>query len=284
MTVSVTELSTLIALADDTSPECSFADFTLMQSAFEACLNVDVMRKIVLQGWLAGKDLRRYTTEDRRIIWRKGDCGLIIKYISANATYPDLLNGMPGHRFIGLVDGGTQKAEATLDLLVGRHDSELDPELFDPEITISTPIVHQLRPGSSIALEGYWDFLAHIPNASASDQIYLTLIWQPHHRYRWDVSIDSLRPKRIVSVDESALRTASVASVLGRLPAAGNAHTLQRLLGHPDHNVRWEAVRSLFKLDKVVGLTHLQVLAECDPNIQLRETAKVALVGVDRTS
>lgn len=273
---SVPELAGLLGQMQGVPGDCSFEEFETLRAAFEECLSPDVMRALMLSQWHLDEPLSRQDgSEDHLVLWNTGERGLVLRCVPASTEQSPLLFGSPGHAYLGLVGPRSLPSSATLDVLVAHHDAPYDPEIFDPSVMVSPPKVSRVAAGSSLAVQALRDFYALMP--SSTDLLILMLVWNGKHRYRWDVSVDSRRPKRIVCVDDSALRAASSAKMLGRLPAPGNVESLNALLAHPDHNVRWEATRALCQLDRSLGLKTLERVAAGDPHPHVRLTARGAL-------
>jgi hypothetical protein len=115
-------------------------------------------------------------------------------------------------------------------------------------------------------------------SAAAGPTVMLWLQARETARLFWRYDSATLMPQALVSDVGDVGRLEFAAAVLARMGDVRNAPALQKLYWHPDHVVRWAAVRALMKLDRAAGLELLEA-ALSDPHPHVRQAART---GLDR--
>ncbi|MEH0396210.1 HEAT repeat domain-containing protein [Streptomyces sp. B21-088] len=139
-----------------------------------------------------------------------------------------------------------------------------------------TPLdVHTVACGQVLAL----DAGRHVATFTEPGALcpHLLLTAPPLSRYRLAYDPTSLRPVQVVSADLDASRLTYAIRLLGATGNPACAHRLAALSRHEQHQVRWEAVRALHRVDRAAGTARLREAAATDPHPEIRATAATAL-------
>ncbi len=93
---------------------------------------------------------------------------------------------------------------------------------------------------------------------------------------RWEYDLENHLPCRAVSANSNSSRLDYTAKMLGEVCSSTSMTPLKKLMEHPDHFVRWSAVKSAFKIDFDEGV---KLLESCrfDSHPHIREAAKNTL-------
>ncbi|MEU9147257.1 HEAT repeat domain-containing protein [Streptomyces sp. NPDC048349] len=106
---------------------------------------------------------------------------------------------------------------------------------------------------------------------------HLLLTTPPVLPYRFAYDRATLRPVQVISADLTATRLTYAIRLLSAAGRATSVPRLEELAGHPQHQVRWEAIRALFRIDRQAGTIRLREAAARDPHPEIRATAAAAL-------
>lgn len=75
----------------------------------------------------------------------------------------------------------------------------------------------------------------------------------------WSFERESLRAWNSISVSSDSSQIMSMVALAGALPDTSSLEPLRQVLNeHPDHFVRWSAVRSLLQIDNAIGIEALK--------------------------
>ncbi|MEV4744546.1 HEAT repeat domain-containing protein [Streptomyces sp. NPDC049555] len=106
---------------------------------------------------------------------------------------------------------------------------------------------------------------------------HLLLTSPPVVAYRLAYDRTTLRPVQVISADLDATRLTYAIRLLGAAGKSTSGPRLEELSRHPQHQVRWEAIRALFRVDRPAGTARLREAAAHDRHPEIRATAAAAL-------
>lgn len=95
--------------------------------------------------------------------------------------------------------------------------------------------------------------------------------------YRLAYDRTTLSAVQVISADLDASRLTYAIRLLGAAGQAGSGPRLEELSRHRQHQVRWEAIRALFRVDRPAATVRLHEAAVHDPHPEIRATAAAAL-------
>lgn len=98
--------------------------------------------------------------------------------------------------------------------------------------------------------------------------------------YTWEYDRETLLPARIVSGNHNHTRIEFACNILGEIGNEQSVQVLFDLLKDPAHNVRWQAARSICKLDLEAGVNALQILKQ-DEHEEVRRLAVRSLEKIN---
>jgi hypothetical protein len=94
--------------------------------------------------------------------------------------------------------------------------------------------------------------------------------------FAWNFDDESLCQSHGISVDLVADRLCFAAQLLGEMGSKTSLESLEKMLLHASHRVRWAAIQALFAIDFDVGLRRLAI-ASNDQHPAVRQAATAAL-------
>ncbi|OEJ21881.1 hypothetical protein AR457_38705 [Streptomyces agglomeratus] len=106
---------------------------------------------------------------------------------------------------------------------------------------------------------------------------YLLLASAPVFAYRLAYDRMTLCPVQVISADLTATRLTYAIRLLAAAGRPTSGPRLEELSHHPQHEVRWEAIRALFRVDRPAGTARLREAAADDPHPEIRITAAAGL-------
>jgi hypothetical protein len=247
--VAVPALATFLVSVDpavDTNPDafwnCSDAFTTLMQSTFLADVvawELDCLRR--------DPDYAPCPRGERDLeILRVGRLSLSVRVQIPEDDAPrSLLYGFCEHHISANVGPGSLQIQRWM------QGSEGPPEIFDrTRGLVSLPPV-LLRPGEQASFQAHRD-VARI-SAVDSAAVVVGLTRACATRVRWVYDAATLLPVRAEAGDLAAARLEYAMMLLAALEHTEAAPTIASLCDHPDHFVRWSAVRRVMELDASLG-------------------------------
>jgi hypothetical protein len=129
---------------------------------------------------------------------------------------------------------------------------------------------HRLLPLGSVFL----DASKHVAVFDEGEEAVLIKLQSPSHfPYEWAFDLDTLRAWQITSTVLQDTQLVHVAETLASLGNEGGAQSLEILLAHPRHHVRWGALQAIGHLDGDRMKAHL-VRAREDEHPHLRAAAR----------
>ncbi|MFF5282526.1 HEAT repeat domain-containing protein [Streptomyces sp. NPDC013171] len=155
------------------------------------------------------------------------------------------------------------------------------PDLLDPAARLTPRGRHLLRPGQVFTLSAD----SQVARLTAGDTglVHLVFAADPHLSYRFVYDRATLGPVRMISADGTASRLTYAVRLLAACRRPSSLPVLRSLAGHPSHEVRWEAIRAVHRVDPEAGRQLLQVAAH-DPHPEVRQAAVQALVPESQAS
>ncbi|MGW7441419.1 HEAT repeat domain-containing protein [Streptomyces sp. NPDC054849] len=181
---------------------------------------------------------------------------------------PGLLVSAAAHCLIAPV--GPEPAQVD----VYARPRHLRPDALDGQPL--TPLgMHTVARGQVLALDAGQHVAAFAQSAAACPHLLLTS--PPALRYRLAYDRTTLCPVQVISADLAATRLTYAIRLLGAAGNPASGPRLEELAEHPQHQVRWEAVRALFRVDRPAGTRRLREAAAHDPHPEIRATAAAAL-------
>ncbi|MGW6717670.1 HEAT repeat domain-containing protein [Streptomyces sp. NPDC054995] len=152
-----------------------------------------------------------------------------------------------------------------------RHER---PDALDRQAL--TPLgVHTVTRGQVLALDAGHHVASFAQPATACPHLLLT--GPPVLAYRLAYDRTTLCPVQVISADLDASRLTYAIRLLGAASKTTSGPRLEELSRHPQHQVRWEAIRALFRVDRPAGTARLREAAVHDPHPEIRATAAAAL-------
>lgn len=147
-----------------------------------------------------------------------------------------------------------------------------DPnEALDPSRVLEDIGVTHLHAGDVFPVRAGYDLFEAESSSAAS--VLLILHRAPHLRYHWIYNRTTLAPEVLMSADQSSSRIQFALRILAELPHEDSLANLESLMDHPDHFIRWEAVRQSFSLSEDLGMRLLR-RALNDVHPEVREAAE----------
>jgi hypothetical protein len=143
-------------------------------------------------------------------------------------------------------------------------------DVFDRERPLGAPERRTVLPGEVAEFRAGRDCV-RATHAEATS-FALQLVSRPVRSVQWVYSAESLRAIRAQAADATASRLEFAAHALAELRGEGAAEGLARLCDHPDHFVRWSAIRGLTRVDLRAGLEKVRA-AVADPHPHVRNAA-----------
>jgi hypothetical protein len=141
------------------------------------------------------------------------------------------------------------------------------PEIFDRSRSLIALAPVHLRVGETFTCRAHSDVVRMRGVDAATVVISLTRLQAT--RLRWVYDAATLLPVRAEAADLRAARIDYAMTLLSALGHTAAAPVIATLLDHPDHFVRWSAVRRVMELDPALGepLVH-RALTDPHPHVQ----------------
>lgn len=160
-----------------------------------------------------------------------------------------------------------------LDVDVYAEAADHPNDVFDRGRPLGAPERRTLRPGEVVPFRAGRD--CPLP-VSCEPSFALQLLSRTVTRVQWVYDLKTLKAVRAVAADPAASRIEFAAQTLAELRGKHAADRLASLCDHPDHFVRWTALRSLTRVDFRAGVEKLRVAVD-DPHPHVRNAAARAL-------
>lgn len=184
--------------------------------------------------------------------------------------------GLPEHLLIAVVGPGPVVIDVYGESPGYRND------LFDRTRTLIGPERRALAPGDIGKYRSGYDALLPVDVAEPSLAFIMTS--ERIHQLQWVYAAQSQRADRILSADPMTSRLEFAVAALAELDAEAAVPSLLALVGHPQHFVRWSAVRSLIRIDFRQGLAMVQrCIHDAHPHVRnaaLRALDKIEADGL----
>jgi hypothetical protein len=132
-----------------------------------------------------------------------------------------------------------------------------------------------LEYGRALCIDSESNVLAFCPNHE-QPVIALILSGTQLRDYTWEYDGETLLPVRIVTGNNNHTRVEFTCNMLGEIGDEASIPVLFGLLDSEAHNVRWQAARSLCKLNLEEGVRALEMLKN-DPHQEIRRLAASSL-------
>ena len=145
------------------------------------------------------------------------------------------------------------------------------PEVFDRTKGLIEASSMLVRPGEQISFRAHRDVARTRALGKAAVLVGLTRVQAT--RLRWVYDRGTLLPVRAEAADLDAARLDYAMALLAALEHREAAPVIATLYDHPDHFVRWSAVRRVIELDTALG-TPLVYRALTDPHPHIRRAAQ----------
>lgn len=208
-------------------------------------------------------------TFDAMQIARSRHFTLLIKVFKPLASAsPSQIYSMPEHILFGSLGPGL------LNLDVYHETPGYHADLLDRSRPIAGPVREQLHPGEIACFHAGHD--AVVPGEMESPALALIMVSQRVKRLQWVYSAETRLAERILSADPMASRLEFAVHTLAELDAEDSVANLRGLCEHPEHFVRWSAIRGLIRIDFQEGLAMVRKALK-DPHPHVRNAAARAL-------
>ncbi|HEY2516256.1 MAG TPA: HEAT repeat domain-containing protein [Polyangiaceae bacterium] len=188
---------------------------------------------------------------------------LTLRYLEAfpgERTAPSRLAGMVSNLFIGVFGPGTSAIEAFVEEPPGR--------------VLRRAGVEELRPGEIRRCAAGRDVIHSWLGPKAS--VWLVFTEAKDIQTSWLYDYATLSPVRQHAPTTGTPRLEYAARLLSELGYKPGVEAIAGLYEHPDHYIRWGALRQLARLDQERALSLLQ-RAKDDPHPHVRNAAQAAL-------
>jgi len=147
-------------------------------------------------------------------------------------------------------------------------------DVFDPELRPTSACENELSPGEILRIHAGVDL---IDWKIEEPVVLLRFITAPQEPIQWTFRKNPIKPWFVASVDPGATQLSALFSYFGATGYAPAAILINNLLGHRNHQVRWEATKALWKIDRELGLQALQAsLADPHPHVRIAATKTLA--------
>lgn len=146
-------------------------------------------------------------------------------------------------------------------------------EVFDANRPLGPPERRTLQPGTVVAFRAGRDCPLPVSRARS---FALQLLSRPVMRVQWVYDAQTRRAVRGVAADPGASRLEFAAQALAELRGEHAPERLASLCDHPDHFVRWTAIRCLTRVDFRAGVEKVRGAVN-DPHPHVRNAATRAL-------
>ena len=194
--------------------------------------------------------------------------------LSVRVQVPDagepspLLYGFSEHHITANMGPGVVGIERWTQPWVG------PPEVFDRTKGLVEAPSLLVRPGEQVSFQAHRDVARTRAMSTAAVLVGLTRVQVT--RLRWVYDRGTLFPVRAEAADLDASRLDYAMALLSALDHREAAPVIATLYEHPDHFVRWSAVRRVIELDPARG-TPLVYRALTDPHPHIRRAAQRSL-------
>lgn len=146
-------------------------------------------------------------------------------------------------------------------------------DVFDPALRPISACENQLVPGEILRIDAGVDLIDWKIDGPV---VLLRFITAPQESIQWTFRKDPIRAWFVASVDPDATQLSALFSYFGAIGYEPAALPIKNLLGHRNHQVRWEATKTLWKIDRHLGLQALQA-SLVDPHPHVRNAATKTL-------
>lgn len=154
-----------------------------------------------------------------------------------------------------------------------KQENKIDFNILDKSKKLKVILRNAvLNYGESIFVEKHKDIFSYEGDESEGNVIALILTTKPASSFDWEYEIETLYPYKIVG-DQDDCRIEQTCKMLGELGDNSSVDVLKKLLSHPKHNIRWEAMRNLMNLNFEEGLSMLKTL-ENDPHPEIKKAVR----------
>lgn len=148
-------------------------------------------------------------------------------------------------------------------------DPHLNREVFTPDIDIVSSTEHVLLPGEVLRIHAGIDLIDwHVEEPVT----LLRFISAPQEYLQWTFQRNPLRPLFVASVDPAATQLSALCAFFAASKYPAAAKPMQKLSQHNNHQVRWEAVQSLWQIEPELGYESL-ILSLDDRHPHVRNAA-----------
>lgn len=189
--------------------------------------------------------------------------GISILHISP----PHLLNAVSDAAYINV-------GRAHFEYAMHSLPDNFHREVFDPDIRPHPGEEHVLLPGNVLRVHAGVDL---IDWRIATPVLLLRFISAPTEILQWTFRKAPIRPWFVASVDPGATQLSALCAYFAANHHPGAAQPMMDLLHHRNHQVRWEATRSMWKIDRDIGLQALRAaLDDVHPHVRNAATRTMA--------
>jgi len=214
--------------------------------------------------------LPELASETQMTIIRRARYGLDLKIIPANTPSAMRLYS-PTEHFLAGVSAGTS---ATVELY--EQPQPFPNEIFDPSRRLINKGTRHLQSGEALSLRAGYDIF-RLQGTNASPIVLLTFSTDFVLRLRWEYDPATLLPTRIIAADPMSSRLEFACKMLAQFASQSSVGPLKNLVqNHPDHFVRWSALKNLLDLNFQEGVELLQQALN-DPHPHVRNAARKSL-------
>lgn len=209
----------------------------------------------------------RHIHAERITLVKDPDFNLYLKMQEASNSISPYLYGVVSDLMIGISNISEGKV---IHFECFEHQDQLENPILDRTKKLVCCPERVVAQGDVVSFRAARDIYRIRP--SDSPVLLLILTSRPIVSICWEFDSSTLLPRRAMSTSPEASRLEFTARLLSELGDPSSVPALKGLLQHPEHFVRWEAIRAVARIDAAEGLALLRD-ARNDPHPHIRNAA-----------
>ena len=208
------------------------------------------------------------------------DTNQLLLYVSKNFSLGiSILHVSPPH-LLNAVSHGVYLVIGNSNFAYSRHRTPSDcaRDIFDKNVMPFHVEDKTLVPGEVLTVHAGIDIIDWSIEVPV---VLLRYISAPNEQIQWTFHKSPVRPWFVASVDPGATQLSALCAYFAAALDLQAVKPMGELLAHRNHQVRWEATQSLWKLDRKMGYKALLASLN-DPHPHVRNTASRSLQKLKR--
>jgi len=202
---------------------------------------------------------------------------MTLRFLRPGAEFPKTLQSTSEHCLLGVP--AHTRAASCVEMRTWRQIAPHPVDVLRPGAGLASPEDVLVDSEHLLRVRAAEDLVCYVPSSQL--RVVAVLTSSTVVPFQWQYDIESGEPTRIIAAYPDSSRIDVALRLLHTVADESSAAVVADLTKHPDHYVRWTAVRVLFALDKAAGTEALSE-ALLDPHPHVRAAAKDAtesLVG-----